>query len=149
MEKAPSVRIFATDRNTAAIEAAREGRYDASEVQNVSHEQFERYFARDGESFRIAAHLKEKVEFSVHDLLDDHSVSPPASIYGDFDLVMCSNLLFYYTHDVRHAILSKIYLSLAPDGFFVTGEVERAIAEMTSGFREIAPPSAVYQKISR
>jgi chemotaxis protein methyltransferase CheR len=80
-------------------------------------------------------------------LLDDHSVCPPASIYGDFDLIICSNLLFYYRPDIRQFILNKAYNSLSPKGFLMTGEAERGIVEKNQGFRPIALSAAVYQKV--
>ena len=55
--------------------------------------------------------LKDRVSFSVYDLLDESSSCPPASIYGEFDLTVCSNLLFYYRPELRQwvDILKVLY----------------------------------------
>ena len=145
---APSIRIFATDINPTNIEMARKGVFDANSVQNLSYKYMEQYFVRDGDHFNLISRIKDRIEFSVYDLLDNQSISPPASIYGDFDLVICSNLLFYYTHDARRTILNKLYRSLTPEGYFITGEVERGIVKKLDGFHEVAAPTAVYQKMT-
>ena len=78
--------------------------------------------------------------------MSEDSACPPACIFGDFDLIFCSNLLFYYRPDLRKIILGKIQQGLSPDGFFVTGEAEQAIVEDTHGFRAVTPPGVIFQK---
>ena len=91
--------------------------------------------------------LRDRIDFSVHNLLDAHSSCPPTSIYGEFDLIMCSNLLFYYRPAVRQFILNKFHRCLSSKGYLVTGEAEREIVSKTEGFRAAMPPAAVFQKI--
>ena len=90
--------------------------------------------------------LKDRVSFSVHDLLDDGSSCPPASIYGEFDLVFCSNVLFYYRPELRQSILNKLRSCLRPDGYLVTGEAERDVVARVGGFRGVVPATTVYKK---
>jgi chemotaxis protein methyltransferase CheR len=139
-------RIFATDHAESELAVARRGVYDYAAVQNVRLKHLRHYFAQHGETFTIAARLRDRMDFSSHDLLDGRNASPPASIYGDFDLVFCSNLLFYYRADIQQLILNQVCRALAPNGYLVTGEAERAIVEKTPGLRVVAPPAAVFQK---
>ncbi len=78
-------------------------------------------------------------------LLDARTASPADSLYGDFDLILCCNLLFYYRPDVRRRILDKLCRALSPGGYFVTGEVERALVAEHAGLRVVTPPAAVFQ----
>jgi len=147
--KGQSFRIFATDRSNTIIETAGQGLYNFAEIQNVGLKQFHSYFSQEGEAYRIGFGLREHIDFSAYDLLDELSNSPPASIYGDFDLIFCSNLLFYYRPEIRQLILNKVHRSLSPNGYLVTGEVEKAIVESVNGFRLVSPPAAIFQKVER
>ncbi len=71
---------------------------------------------------------------------------PVAAIYGDFDLVLCCNLLFYYRPEVRQRILDKIVRALRPGGYCVTGAAEREIVARQTGLHAVAPPAAIFQK---
>ena len=144
-EKNIRFRIFGTDISVKAIEKAGRGVYDASEVQNISLKMISQYFTRQGESYVISQNLKDCIDFSHDDLLDPRSVSPSKSIYGDFDLICCSNILFYYKPEIRQMILSKLYISLSPKGYLITGEAEREIVAKFK-FRPVMLPAAIFQK---
>jgi chemotaxis methyl-accepting protein methylase len=140
-----SFRIFATDISDESLVSARCGVYDTTAVQNVKLKHFQSCFKSHNGSYSIDGRLKQKIEFSYYDLLDERSTCPSGSIYGDFDIVFCSNLLFYYTQETQQFILNKLCHSLSSGGYLVTGEAERAIVKRT-GLSEIFPMSAVYRK---
>jgi chemotaxis protein methyltransferase CheR len=137
-------RIFATDLSDPDI--AREGVYCAEAVGNVRTRHLNEYFFRQGSSFSVIPRLRARVDFSVYDLLDGSSSSPAASIYGGFDLILCCNVLFYYRKEARHQILDKICHALSSGGYFVTGEVERAMVQGHKGLRALMAPAAVFEK---
>ena len=139
-------RIIATDICGADLARGRDGVYDRAAVQNVRLKQLQDYFRVEGEAYAVAPRLRQQVDFSTYDLLDERSVCPPASLYGDFDLILCCNVLFYYRPDMRQRILDKVCNALAPNGYFVTGEAERDIVQHAGGCRAVASPAAVFQK---
>ncbi len=138
--------IIATDVSNEALALARRGIYSATEVQNTPLKHTRTYFSVRGESYEIIAALRERVDFSFYDLLDENSSSPAASIYGDFDLVICSNLLFYYRSEIRQRILDKVCGAVNSGGYFVTGEAERDIVAKQETLRAVMPFAAVFQK---
>lgn len=148
-DSAVSYRIFATDFSETDLALANKGVYDFGAVRNIRLKHLHDYFAFPGETYSIAPRIRAHVDFSRYDLLDEHSVSPPRSIFGDFDLVLCSNLLFYYKPKIREIILDKVYGSLSPNGFLVTGEAERDMITGRKGLRAVAPPAAIFQKTGR
>lgn len=139
-------RIFATDILPAELKAAAEGTYNSDDILNLPFRYVSKYFSKSGDSFMVNNMLKEYIEFSQYDLLDWHSSAPPASIFGDFDLVMCSNLLFYYRPDFQKIILDKFRHSIRENGFLVTGEAETGIVNAARGFRNYMLPAAVFVK---
>ncbi|MEI7664139.1 MAG: CheR family methyltransferase, partial [Bacteroidota bacterium] len=104
----------------------------------------QQWFTKEGDVFKIKPELKECLDFSVFDLFSDRLSSPPASIFGDFDLVFCANLLFYYKPEFRAFILAKMEKCLANGGYLVTGETEREILTRY-GYREVFPQSAIFR----
>ena len=137
-------RIFGTDQNETQISKARLGEYNKESVGNVRQKQLEKWFVQSGNSYSIIPELKKHIKFSVFDLLSKHS-SPPESIFGDFDLILCANILFYYKPAVQKIIMDKIRDSLAEDGLLITGEAEREILK-TGKFKEVFPQSAIFRK---
>jgi chemotaxis protein methyltransferase CheR len=140
-------RIFATDLSEADLSFAREGVYSESAVGNVRLRHLQRYFTRKGDAFVIVPRIKTRVDFSTYDLLDKSTSCPPASIYGHFDLVMCSNVLLYYRREAKSCILDKLGGCLVAGRYLMTGETERQIVEEMGGFRPVAPPASIYQRV--
>ena len=137
-------RIFGTDQDEKQVNIARLGVYSIESVGNVTRKQFEKWFIQSGNSCSVIPELKKHIKFSVFDLLSKQS-SPPDSIYGDFDLVLCANILFYYKPAVQKIIIDKISDSLAEDGLLICGETERDILK-TGKFKEVYPKSAIFIK---
>lgn len=140
-----SYRIFATDQDESQVNAARNGQYSAAALNNLSLKRAGQWFTRKGETYTVNAELKKNMDFSVFDLFSENLSSPPGSIFGDFDLVFCANLLFYYKKEYRKIILEKTGKSLAAGGFLELGEVEREIL-LNYGYKEVFPQSAVFRK---
>ncbi|MDE4908009.1 protein-glutamate O-methyltransferase CheR [Methanogenium marinum] len=141
--------IFATDISEDELAHAKSGVYDAARVQNVHLKHLHTYFHSRGDTYTVIPRLQDHIDFSRYDLLDEHSISPPTSIYGGFDLIFCANLLFYYRPEVRQSILEKLNHSLVPGGYLVTGEAEREMVEQLDNIYPVFRSAAVYRKSSR
>jgi chemotaxis methyl-accepting protein methylase len=137
-------RIFATDESESQINEAEKGCYSAEAISNMSLRRAEQWFHKQADTYVVKQDLKKDIDFSVFDLLDERHSSPPVSIFGDFDLVVCANLLFYYKSGYRKKIIETAGNSLATGGYLMTGETERSIL-MHHGYREIIPQSAIFQ----
>jgi chemotaxis protein methyltransferase CheR len=137
-------RIFATDQNPSQVNEAMLGSYPSEALNGLSLKRAEKWFLKQADSFLVKPELRKNIDFSVFDLLDERYSSPPVSIFGDFDLVVCANLLFYYTPVYQKKIIEKAGSSLAPGGYFMTGETERSIL-MQHNLKEIIPQSAIFQ----
>ncbi len=139
-------RIFATDISELEIENAKHGIYDKSSLQQVRLKYLNKYFNPVGDFYKITDYLKDKIDFSIYDLLDTSSSCPSMSIFGDFDLIICGNILFYYRPDIRQRIINKAYYCLSPNGYFVTGEAERDIVSLNDFFYPVIPALTIFRK---
>lgn len=144
-DRRPAWRVFGTDLYEPDLALARAGVYSAAELGNVRLRHLDACFTRQGHGFAVAARLRERVEFSVYDLLDAASSCPPTSIFGDFDLVLCCNVLIYYRPAQQARILDKLLGCMAPGGYLVTGETERRIAGNTGSIREAISYAPIFQ----
>lgn len=142
----PSIHIFATDISESVLEFAKVGQYGYEAVKNVRLQHMQKYFTATGDTYTINPSLKSRVSISKFDLLDTRSACPIDSIYGEFNLILCCNLLYYYQPETQHSILSKLFHCLADGGYLMTGETESAIVAKMNGLREILPPVPIYQK---
>jgi chemotaxis methyl-accepting protein methylase len=140
-------RIFATDLSQEALGAAKTGIYDEDSVANIRMKHLKNYFVKWGEAYAVNPGLKEKIDFSEYDLLDPHSSNPPDSIFGDFDIIFCCNLLFYYRTDVRRAIVRKLKRSLAVGGYLVTGEAESILMGKDEDLKMLSSGAPIFQII--
>jgi chemotaxis methyl-accepting protein methylase len=138
-------RIFATDQSDQQINEAQHGVYSDCALNNVTLKRLNQWFVKQDHTYQIKQELKENIDFSVFDLFCEEHSSPPSSIFGDFDLVMCANLLFYYHPDFRIKILNKTSQCLSKTGFLITSETERDILNHY-GFNEVYPQSAIFGK---
>ena len=139
-------RIFATDLSESQIDLAIEGCYNVVALNCLIPKRINLWFSRQGENYFVDQVLKRKLEFTVFDLLNEKLSCPVTSIFGDFDIVLCSNLLFYYKPEFQKKILEKLSGSLTTEGYLITGETEREIL-FQNNYHEVYPQSAIFQKV--
>ncbi len=137
-------RIFATDQSEDKIQQAKKGMYQYAEINQLNVKRLNAWFKKDKDVYIIKDEIKSHIEFSTFDCFNEHCSFPPSSIFGDFDIIICANVFFYYKPKFRGEILEKIVKSLATDGFLVTGETERDIL-FQNDFMEVFPESAIFK----
>lgn len=138
-------RIFATDQCESELTKAVNGQYNVTALNNLVMKRLKRWFIKQGDVYVVKSDLKKNIDFSVFDLFDEQLSSPASSIFGDFDMVFCSNLLFYYKTEYRKIILAKAGNSLKSGGYIIVGETERDIL-FNFNYKEVYPHSAIFQK---
>lgn len=112
------VKVIGTDINTAALAAAREGRYGSRAVSLLDDEDLLRYFQRDGSGWRVGELLRSLVEFRQHNLASDPA---PAQ---RLDMVLCRNVLIYFDRRQMLDVIDGIHRSLVPGGWLLLGHSE-------------------------
>jgi chemotaxis methyl-accepting protein methylase len=137
-------RIFATDLDQALLDEARLGRYHPEAIKNINLKRVGSCFTRQGEDYVIKPSIQQHIDFSIFNLFDENRGCPPVSIFGDFDLVFCCNLLIYYQPEYRNLIFNKFSNCIVQGGYLVTGEAERAIAP-SHHFSEVYPQASIFR----
>lgn len=130
--------IYATDIDPPSLHQAREGRYPATSLATLPAPWRKRYFAREGEHYRIGPEARRLVFFKTHNILE----SVP---FGRIDLILCRNVLIYMTEGLQARVLQVLHEALNPGGFLVLGKVEG----LTGPVRELLEPVNVSERIYR
>jgi chemotaxis methyl-accepting protein methylase len=141
-----NISIFGTDIDITALEKAGKGVYLSDFLQNIKYGLLKKYFTEEQGLYKIKDEIKEIVTFSIYDIMDKNSYAPPEAVFGSFDLVLCRNLLIYFTGEYQEIILKKLYLSLVKDGILVLGEFENLPATCYGYFKKYYDFCQIYQK---
>ena len=123
--------IFATDIDEAVLEVARAGIYGEDQLIETKLGIIRKYFRKREEYFEILPEIREMVLFSRDDLTSPILHAPSASIFGEFDLILCRNVLIYLNPRVQHTVCEKLSNSLKSGGYLILGEAEHLPENLT------------------
>ena len=103
-----TIDILGTDVSTSAIDRARNGSYSHFEVQRgLGINQTIRWFEEHEGGWRAVEGLRKPVRFQVHNLLEP----PPHP--GEFDIVLCRNVLLYLNAEKRTLAFERLASAMA------------------------------------
>lgn len=131
-------RILASDIDNEVMEKATIGLYGAKAVQSLPENYKSRYFAKDGGNYRVSDEIKKMVNFQKHDLLKN-------TFPHDIDLILCRNVVIYFTEASKQNLYRKFAGSLRSKGVLFIGSTEQIFQAQELGFKSIA--TFFYQKI--
>lgn len=131
----PAVRhyLLATDVDELALARARAGdSFSEHDLRNVSHE-WREFFGpgREKGHYAVTSALRTMVTFRRHDLLSD-------SVEADFDLIVCRNVMIYFTDDAKLRLYASLYSALRPGGYLFVGDAEVVNRLAEAGFKREA-----------
>jgi chemotaxis protein methyltransferase CheR len=131
------IKIIATDLDKEILEKAKKGIYAEKSVVNLPKAYLKKYFIQENNNFRIKDELKKCIEFKQHNLLSDKYPS-------DCNLIVCRNVLIYFTEEAKIEIYKKFNKALAPSGVLFVGSTEQIILYANYHFKPIQ--TFFYQK---
>ncbi|MGQ9711940.1 MAG: CheR family methyltransferase [Desulfotomaculales bacterium] len=131
--------VHATDINTRSLEHARRGVYDARSVRCVPEPYLNRYFAVQGNRYRVNEFLRPGVRFYPLNLADGDAMRR----MQNFDAIFCRNVLIYFDDNSRQEVALGFYDSLVEGGYIFLGHSESMsritpvlkTEEIAAGFR--------------
>lgn len=124
------IKIHATDIDKQIMEKARLGIYDKRSIVSLPADLKAQYFETVGSAYRISETIKKHVQFEQHDLLKDN--------YGSgYNMIICRNVIIYFTEEAKDEIFKKFYKALAPGGILFIGSTEQIIGYKEIGYERI------------
>jgi chemotaxis protein methyltransferase CheR len=114
--------IFATDLSERALEQAQEGIYPAREAQQWSRDyqasggnrSLADYYSARYNLIKLDQRLRRHVTFTRHNLVAD-------GVFCEAHLILCRNVLIYFSNPLQNRVLSLFSESLVRGGFLCMG----------------------------
>ena len=126
------ITIYATDIDKQVIAAAKTGVYIDKSIANVPADLKDKYFIKVGNnSYKIADEIKARVKFEEHNLLRD---AYPENV----DLIVCRNVLIYFTEEAKEEIFKKYFNSLSKGGILFLGSTEQMMSYKQVGYERLS-----------
>lgn len=117
------VSIAGTDINRDSLRRAKEGRFDEWAFRECSPDLKTCCFERAGRQWAIKPQYKEGVRFERHNLAVDPLPSAEHGLFA-FDLILCRNVMIYFSPEAISATAGRLYECLAGGGWLVVGHAE-------------------------
>ncbi|MBE5938975.1 MAG: protein-glutamate O-methyltransferase CheR [Lachnospiraceae bacterium] len=133
------IKIYATDIDSQILEKAKAGLYNEKSLKGVPKEFLDKYFTPVGKSnYQISDSIKKCVEFKKHNLLLDPYPK-------DMDLIVCRNVLIYFTDEAKYDVYKKFNEALKKDAYLFIGSTEQIIQYRELNF--VSKKTFFYQKV--
>ena len=134
-----NISLLATDIDDLALAAAKTGEYSRDLLKPVPQEFIKKYFSSSpGDRFVVSDSLRNRITFKKHNLLRD-------SYPIEQDLIVCRNVLIYFTDEAKQQVYQKFARALRPGGVLFVGSTEQIFHSEALGFKQIEP--FFYQKM--
>jgi chemotaxis protein methyltransferase CheR len=134
-----NIEIVGSDIDTAMLEAARAGLFNARALARLPDDVREAYFEPEKRHKRkIIDDLRESVHFTACNLVDPVSVAAQ----GKFDVILCRNLLIYFDDVSREKAAENMHAALHPGGFLALGHSE-SMARISDKFTLVRLDDAI------
>ncbi len=134
-----SVLILASDIDKDALAKAEKGNYQKKQLNNLSQPMIDKYFTKEGEIYKVQNLVKPLIRFEQFDL------NTPSS-RNDFDLILCRNVMIYFSKEGQQRVHMNFYRALKQEGYFITGKAEMLSGEPAEKFMPVDVKCRVYQK---
>lgn len=125
-----NIHVLATDIDDRVLGIATEGKYNDHALNAVPASYRYKYFDTCQNGYRVRDEIRKCVEFRKLNLLADEYPQ-------GMDLILCRNVLIYFTDEAKSHVYSSFKKSLKPGGFLFTGHTEQILYPKDFGFEKI------------
>lgn len=135
-ELAPTLahKVLATDVDVTIVERARRAdKYVQAELKNVTPARLQKAFTESPEgTYTVRPEVRNLVDIRLHNLLT------PPPMQG-FDLILCRNVVIYFTDEAKSVLYNHLVDSLRPGGVLFVGGTEMVASAQQLGLTSIGP----------
>ncbi|WP_433605372.1 CheR family methyltransferase [Dactylosporangium sp. CA-139114] len=128
--------ILGTDISTRIVTGARRGLYPLESAGRIPQELLRRYWLKGRDEYAglmaAGSTLRERVAFQHANLLDD------LSDLGLFDVIMLRNVMIYFDHPTKVALVARLQKMLYPEGHLVVS-LSETLNGIPSRLRMVSP----------
>jgi chemotaxis protein methyltransferase CheR len=137
------VSILATDINIEFLARGREARFGTWALRETSAEMKAACFLQDGKDWVLRPEYRKGVTFQYHNLASELN---PAADGEPFDLILCRNVIIYFSPERMRMVIHNFFDSLKAGGWLIVGHAEPNL-EMFHSFETVSELNATaYRK---
>jgi chemotaxis protein methyltransferase CheR len=113
----PAVSVLGTDLHPGSLEVARAARYGAWSFRDTPPHVRQMYFdAVASARWQVKPEVRDLVKFAALNLLEAHW-----TVDGTFDLIVCRNVMIYFSNDNAQRLIARLAARLRPGGWLLLG----------------------------
>ncbi|MGH8185236.1 MAG: CheR family methyltransferase, partial [Steroidobacteraceae bacterium] len=140
------ITLLATDINERFLDKARNAVYGEWSFRDAPAGLKERYFTRTAEDrFMVNTEIQQLVRFARFNLVED-DFSQLLSTVGALDLILCRNVLMYFTPAQARKVVTNLRRVLCDDGWLAVAATEGSHALLHGFMPANFPGTILYQK---
>jgi chemotaxis protein methyltransferase CheR len=136
---AAQVRVTGTDIDEGALQRCRSARFPAPQLRGTIPEVARQFDPLPDGTVVPSAALRRMVRFERENLLEPFR-------RDDLDLILCRNVLIYFSLDHQETILQRFARALSVGGYLVLGRVERLFGPARGSFEVASTRDRVYRR---
>jgi chemotaxis protein methyltransferase CheR len=135
--------IRAVDVDAAALARASAGVYSEWALRETPDAARSRWFVREGQGLVLRDEVKRAVEFEERNLAE---AEPGLWLPGTYDVILCRNVLMYFTPRKARELSERIAAALAPGGYLFLGHAE-TLRGLSSAFKLLHTHDSFYYQL--
>lgn len=141
------ISILGTDINPSTLAKAHGGLYKEWSFRGTPPGIKDEFFKEAaGPVFKISPNVRGLVRFEVLNLAGNAYPSPVTNTC-DMDIILCRNVLIYFTPETITRVISNFIKCLNPEGWFITGPVETSLMAGSGLERVPVTDGVLYKKV--
>jgi chemotaxis protein methyltransferase CheR len=118
------IEIMASDISTSAIQQARSGVFSQIDIQRgLAIGDMLRWFEPVGDDWKVSDELRQMIDFRADNLFE------PVAPVGQYDLIMCRNVMLYFTTERRRRVFDLLAQHASPQTILLLGAGETVIGQ--------------------
>jgi len=132
-------KIYATDLDESALKAAKEGIYQEKTMENMAQIRKSKYFSYNNGKYIISNYIKDNIKFINMNLMEPF-------LEKFFDIILCRNVIIYFTRELQKRVMKFFYDSLAKNGILILGKTETMLIDFRTLFQCINIKERIFKK---
>ena len=130
--------VLATDVDRTVVARGKAALYKEEALKNLDGRDKEGYFLPTDKGYQVVDEVREKVTFRVGNVLSERPRE-------NQDLIVCRNLLIYFSRDNQEKVITGFSRTMNPDGYLMLGKAETLIGRNRLYFQNVSPVERIYR----
>jgi chemotaxis methyl-accepting protein methylase len=135
------IRIIASDVDAPALSAASRGRFTTAAFADTAPSVMDRYFPLENGLHTVSSEIRNMVAFERRDVLEGRGPG------GRFHMIVCRNVIIYFTRPTQERLFESFHDLLLPGGFLVLGKVETLLGKSRELFEPVSSRERIFRRM--